>query len=356
MDCSPLNITSFGKALQIKGPTIYRWYRDVLSDYAKDKKAIHKHDIIKATGNKAQTIEVPILQEENFGNKMAIDEKHIGEDICTIISNRSTGKIAMLCKSIVFSEIKEVLRPFDHILSKVKSITRDFSSLYEKVCSELIPDAMQIGDKFHVIQNLMEAHQSVRIHYRQKELEKRRKAYQEFKKIEQERLKECERTGEKFKIGRFYYKEERMENGETLLEILARSRYLLFKYPDKWSVNQSKRAKILFTVYPEIEQTYNLCCQFRNILSKKNIGKNYFQIDREINQWYENIEDADIEELLNFKSMIESNEDIIRNYFIEGETNAMAESVNSKIQKFIVSNCGNRDKDFFFFRLANYYA
>lgn len=356
MDCSPLNITSFGKALHTKGPTIYRWYRDVLSDYSKDKKAIHKHDIVKVTGNKTQTIEVPILREENFGDKMAIDEKHIGEDICTIISNRRTGKIAFLCKSIVFLEIKEALHPFEHLLSKVKSITRDFSFLYEKVCRELMPNAMQVGDKFHVIQNLMEAHQSIRIRYRQKELEKRRKAYQEFKKTEQERLMECERTGERFRAGKFYYKEERMENNETLLEILARSRYLLFKYPDQWSANQSKRAKVLFNVYPEIEQTFTLCCQFRNLLSRKNIGKHYFQIDRKLHQWYENVEEADIDELSNFKVMIESNEEVIRNYFIEGETNAMAESVNSKIQKFIVSNCGNRDKDFFFFRLANYYA
>lgn len=317
---------------------------------------IHKHDILKMAGNKVQTIEVPILREENFGDKMAIDEKYIGEDICTVITNQNTGKIALLCKSIVFSEIHEVLYSREYLLQKVKSVTRDFSTLFEKVCTELMPNAIQVGDKFHVIRNLMEAHQSVRIRYRQKELEKRRKAYHEFKTSEHERLMVCERTGEKFKADKFHYREDRMENGETLLEVLARSRYLLFKYPDQWSVNQSKRAKVLFTVYPEIEQTYILCCQFRNLLSKKNIGKNYFHIDRELHQWYENVENSDIEEMMNFKSMVESNEDIIKNYFIDGETNAVAESVNSKIQKFIITNCGTRDKDFFFFRLANYYA
>lgn len=34
----------------------------------------------------------------------------------------------------------------------------------------------------------------------------------------------------------------------------------------------------------------------------------------------------------------------------------LAEGINSKIQKFISSNNGTRDTDFFFFRLANYYA
>jgi len=358
LDCSPLNITSFGKALHINGATLHRWYRDVLSEYAKDKgKSVHEHDIIKTQGNKSEhRIEVPILREENFGQKMSIDEKHIGEDICTVMSNRETGKIALLCKSIVFSEINEVFNPYAHLLNRVKSITRDFSALYEKLCTVLMPNAIQIGDKFHVIRNLMEAHQSVRIRYRQKELEKRRKAYQEFKKAEQQRLEESERIGEKFKANKFHFKEERLENGETLLEILSRSRYLLFKYPHQWTSRQSKRAKVLFNLCPEIEQAYSLSCQFRSLLSKNNIGKHFLQIDKELHQWYEDVESSDIDELLNFKSMVESNEDIIRNYFTSGETNAVAEAINSKIQKFIYSNCGNRDKNFFFFRLANYYA
>ena len=112
----------------------------------------------------------------------------------------------------------------------------------------------------------------------------------------------------------------------------------------------------MFDLYPEIEQSYNLSCQFRNILSKKNIGSHYLQIDKELHKWYEKVEDADIDEMLNFKSMVESNEEYIVNYFINGETNALAEGINSKIQKFISSNQGTSDRDFFFFRLANYFS
>jgi transposase len=350
-----MNITSFGKALQIKGPTIYRWYRDVLSEYGQDKTIMHKHDIVK--GDKARTtIEVPILRAENFGEKMAIDEKHIGEDICTVISNRETGKIALLTKRLNYSDIKDIFLRNKPLVAKIKNVTRDFSSLFEKVCTELIPNATQVGDKFHVISNLMDAHQSVRIRYRQKELEKRRKAYQEYKQTEQARLKECEKMGQKFKPAKFHYKEDRMENGETLLEILARSRYLLYKYQGKWSLKQKRRAEILFKTYPEIQLTYHLCNQFRILMSVSNIGKHYLQIDQELHQWYEDVELSDIDELIRFKSMIESNEEIIRNYFINGDTNAIAEALNSKIQKLITSNNGNRDKDFFFFRLALYYA
>lgn len=348
-----MNITSFGRALHIEGSTIYRWFRDVLSDYAKDKSLMHKHDVGESNG---KNIEVPILRSENFGEKLAIDEKHIGDDICTIFSNRETGKIAMLCKSIRYSDIKMVIEQNNHIFEKTQSITRDFSPLYEKVCTELIPHAMQIGDKFHAISNLLDAHQAVRVRYRQAELDKRRKAHQEFKKTEHERLIQSERSGDMFKPGRFHYKEEKLKHGETHLEMLARSRYLLYKFPGQWSEKQKKRAETLFETFPEIKQTYYLSNQFRSLMSSKNIGKHFLEIDKQLHQWYEDVEESGIDELMSFKSLVESNEQIISNYFISGETNAMAESVNSKIQRFITQNSGTRDKDFFFFRVGLYFA
>jgi transposase len=349
-----MNITSFGKALQIKGPTLYRWYKNVLSDYARDKTMMHKNDM--AHPEKGKTIEVPILKPENLGAKMSIDEKHISDEIYTILSNRQTGKIAMICKSINYTEIKQVFEKLQPSLNQIQSITRDFSPLFEKVCSGLIPHAIQVGDKFHVIKNLMEAHQSVRIRYRQKELEKRRKALQEFKTLELERLKECERTGKTFKPDKFHYHEEKLENGETLLEILARSRYLLYKYRNQWTERQQKRALALFRKYPEIEKTYTLCNEFRTLMSNNNIGQHYLHIDKELHQWYEDVELSEIDELHNFKSLVESNEQYIRNYFINGETNSMAEAINSKIQRLIASNYGTRDRDFFFFRIYQFYA
>ena len=357
MDSDPLNITSFGKALRVKGSTIYRWYRDVLSLYAQDGGAsVHKNDVKAGSPGKARTIDVPIFEESNFGEKMAIDEKHIGEDFYTIMSNRDTGKIAMLCNSYNFTGLEQILVRHPSVLPKVKSITRDFSALYQKLCDRLFPDAVQVGDKFHVIRHLMEANQAIRIKYRQKELQKRRVAFNEFKESEKLRLEECEHTGKKFKPRKFHYKEARLENGETPLELLARSRYLLFKFSQQWTLKQQARASILFHLHPEIEQAYNLSCQFRDFVSKKNIGCHYLQIDKQLHDWYEKVENADIDEMLNFKSMIESNEEYIVNYFIQGETNALAEGINSKIQKFISSNQGTRDRDFFFFRLANYYS
>jgi len=358
LDCCPTNLTSFGRFLQIKSNTLYVWYRDVLSDFAKDGGAsVHRNDIQKTSAGRQEPIKVPIFKEENFGKRMAIDEKQIGEEMHTIMSNRETGKIAMVCQSLKSKDISQVLQKCERqTLSGIESLTRDFSSLYRKIGNDNLPDTIQIIDKFHVIKNLMEAHQDVRVRYRQKELDKRRKAHKEFKQIEKQRLEESEQSGERFVAKKFHYKEQRYENGETALELLARSRYLLYKFKSQWTDSQAKRARVLFEHYPEIAKAYSLACEFRDFMSRKNIGKHFLQIDKQLHQWYENVEDAAIDEMLNFKTLIETNEQQIMNYFLKGETNAMAEGINSKIQRFISSNQGTRNRDFFFFRLGLYFS
>ncbi len=202
----------------------------------------------------------------------------------------------------------------------------------------------------------MEANQAIRMKITQKELQKHREAFNEFKRAEKLRLVECERNEKEFKPSKFHYMEARLENREPPLELVARSRYPLFKFPHQLKPKQKIRVNVLFRLYPEIEQAIDLGWQFRDFVSKKNIGFHYLQIDKQLHDWYEKVENVDIDEMLNFKSMIESNEGYVVNYFIHGETNALAERINSKIQKFISFNQGTRDKDFFIFRLSNCYA
>ena len=365
MDESPLNILSFGKALRLEGGKLYRWYRDVLSDYAKDGGQSVRENNISVTQEDQEktmlrpssaTIEVPIFREKNFGSHMAIDEKQIGHDFYTIMSNRESGKLAMIAKTMKYNELNLIFDSHPTVASKVQTLTRDFSNLYKKVGNQIFSKSIQIGDKFHIIKSLMDAHQSIRIRYRQKELTDKRKAFIAFKSEEKERKKECAQRGATFKKRKFNYKEKRYSNGETKLELLARGRYLLYKYDNKWSEKEKKRAEILFRLFPEIEIAYKLSCGFRDFMSRKNIGKSYLHMSSKLNDWYENVEKADISEMLNFQNMVETNEEYIMNYFIDGETNALAEGLNSKIQRFITSNNGTRDKDFFFFRLNNYFV
>jgi len=93
-------------------------------NYTKDKgTSVHIHDVRILVGGKEKIIEIPILRAENFGDSMSIDEKHIGEDFYTVMGNKDTRKIALLCKSVVFSEIKEVAQQHEDLFSKIKSIT-----------------------------------------------------------------------------------------------------------------------------------------------------------------------------------------------------------------------------------------
>ncbi|MBQ6069354.1 MAG: transposase, partial [Bacteroidales bacterium] len=55
-----------------------------------------------------------------------------------------------------------------------------------------------------------------------------------------------------------------------------------------------------------------------------------------------------------FCSMIENNREYIVNYFDGYRTNAIAESINAKIQLATIKNRGSRDLDFFLYRIANF--
>jgi len=49
--------------------------------------------------------------------------------------------------------------------------------------------------------------------------------------------------------------------------LLARSRYLLFKAPEKWLQSQKVRAKILFEQFPDIKSVYYYALRLGKIFS-----------------------------------------------------------------------------------------
>lgn len=353
MDTHLTNISVFAELMGVDSKTLHHWYKDYLSDYtAEGQKEIHAHDLTE----KAVVVEVPIVSPQNIGPDMGIDEKMIGEQWYTVLSNRQTGKIAFCAATTRASVLYEAMKPLWPQLDKIKTMTRDMSGSYAKLCNRLIPSATQIADKFHVISNLMDAQQAVRIRYRQGILEQRRKAFQLFKQQEQLRREECEREDVKFTARKFIYIEQRLSNGETPSELLARSHFLLYKFSYQWKPWQLNRAKVLFEHFPEIEKAYNLACQFRKWYAKDNIGKHSLQIEKNLFQWYEDVDVANIDEMANFKSLVESHENIILEYFTNGHTNALAENINKRINSFINSNHGIRNRDFFFFRLKNFFT
>ena len=282
------------------------------------------------------------MEPDHMGPYMGIDEKHIDGEFYTVLTNKTTKKIAMLARTTRHNDIAEILRPYRDRRYAVKVLTRDLSNSYDWVGRTCFWNAMQVADKFHIIKEALDQLQNHRIAYRQELLTRRRKAQKAHKK-----------AGTK---QGFQYEEATLENGDTHLQLLARGRYLLYRFPSDWSQTQKQRAQLLFKHYPSIKVAYELICRFRRWYRKCFIGEAKERISQRLRQWYERIDKADITELSNFKAMIERHQGVIINYFVGGHTNAFAEATNRKINTFIRNNQGVRDKDFFFFRLKNYFC
>ena len=107
------------------------------------------------------------------------------------------------------------------------------------------------------------------------------------------------------------YYPEILSNGDTLKELLARSRYLLYKLDDEWTVNQAKRAEILFRNFPQIEKAYKLVLQFRSIYKNDSKTKAIIQF----NEWKDKVISSEIEEFNSVLNSLEYHYDEVFNYF-----------------------------------------
>jgi len=357
---SPIQFSIFKRILDIDSQKVRRWYKDVLSGFSEaGQTELHEHDIeyVNQETGELKQIMVPVCVPENMGFDMCIDEKMIGEEFFTLLTNRITGRLAFMANTTSSYELSQACLPIKKELNAVKIINRDLASNYRRFSNIMMPNADQVGDKFHVVKLLLDAQQAVRIGQKKEIDTQKRKAHQAFKVNEKNRKEDCKKAKQEYKRQKYVYKEKILSNGETPSEMLKRSRYLLYKFPEQWTNKQGARAKVLFFEFPNLEKAYYLSIQFRNWYSKKNIGQHALTLEKGLYQWYEDIETSGIVELMNFGSTVERNQDSILNYFYHnGASNAIAENKNGKIKKFISSNQGTRDKDFFFFRLKKYFA
>ena len=146
---------------------------------------------------------------------------------------------------------------------------------------------------------------------------------------------------------------ELLENGDTLRQLLARSRYLLYKSSSKWTDNQSTRAKILFEQYPDIEKAYKLC---QNLSWIFNQTKDKTSALIRLAKWDEKVRQAAFKSFHSISRTMSIHYKNILNYFDNRSTNASAESFNAKIKAFRAQFRGVRNVEFFLFRLANIFA
>ena len=217
---------------------------------------------------------------------------------------------------------------------QVKEITLDMAKNMEAAAKTGFPNATLVTDRFHVVKLAMEALQHIRINKRWKELD-----------IENEAISKAKNEGIK-------YEPFILENGDTPKQLLARCRYILAKKKDNWTESQQQRASILFKRYPEIEHAYNQTLAFRNIYEDKHIASAKTKFTNWINDMVEN----KVKEFYTVANTVKNNLDNILNFFINRNTNANAESFNSKIKLFRANQRGVVDTKFFLFRLHKLFA
>lgn len=180
----------------------------------------------------------------------------------------------------------------------------------------------------------MDAMQHLRVKLRWKAIEN-----------ENENIKKSRDKGEK-------YIPASLLNGDTEKELLARSRYLLYKFEEDWTTNQIKRANILFEKYPLLKVAYKLTLQFRSVYQNTNKMKAHTAFI----EWKKKAVEMKIEEFNTVINSIEYHLDNILNFFENRSTNANAESFNSKIKGFRANLRGVTDVNFFLFRLEKLFA
>ena len=145
----------------------------------------------------------------------------------------------------------------------------------------------------------------------------------------------------------------RFDNGDTKKQLLARSRYLLFKSAEKWSQSQKQRAKILFAQYPDIKKAFDLTHDLRLIFSRT---KDKAIAYTKLAHWYNKVTDSGFKSFNSISATIYTHYKEILNFFDSRSTNASAESFNAKLKAFRAVLRGVSDIKYFLFRVAKIYA
>ncbi len=316
-----------GDYFGVNGVLLEEQYRDHLSNFHDWDQLAHANDWI--------------LFEDNVGPFLSLDETALSQgELYTVLTNKEAkgkkGALVAMIKGTNSETVRAILEKIPlRKRNKVREITLDMAASMEKIARYSFPKATLVTDRFHVQKLAYDAVQEMRIQYRWEAID------QENKEIEL-----AKETNQK-------YIPEILENGDTLKQLLARSRYLLFKSNTHWSPSQIQRGEILFARYPLLERAYNLAMQLGSVYSKtKDKGVAFTKLAL----WYDKVEKAGFKSFNTIARSIESHYQTVLNFFNNRSTNASAESFNAKIKAFRSAFRGVRNVSFFLFRLANIYA
>ena len=283
-----------------------------------------------------------LIYPNNIGAYLSLDETALSNgELYTILTNKARkgkkGSIIAMIKGTCSSNIIKLLlnKLTLEQRNSVHEITLDMAASMNEIARVCFRKATRVTDRFHVQKLALSAVQDIRIKHRWEALDMENKNYLAARKNNK------------------YYKPKVFPNGDTLKQLLARSRYLLFKPRNKWTPKQIIRAKILFETYPDLYKAYILAMKLNSIYEKSTIKA--IAITR-LAHWFREVEQSGFKNFATVTRTFQIHYDSIANFFNNRSTNASAESFNAKIKDFRRNFRGVSDIKFFLFRLTKIYA
>jgi transposase len=351
MDTLPLTANALGRFFHIKGSEVERYYKHHLSDYETWEQKAHALDWI--------------LLARNMGERLSIDETELCGDVYTILSNKAgkgkRGTVIVIVRGTKAEVVSRIIMKIpENELANVKEITMDFSDSMYTIAKQCFPNADIVIDCFHIIQRLCEGLEEMRLRFKRLAVTENKKAGAAFAQNEDRKAKHRsyyrknhkknlkEKRGRK-RIRKQKYKPQELDNGETKVELLTRSRNQLSQSGEKWGKHKRERANILFELYPQMLEGYSLICSVRSIFKEHLTVK---EAKKKLHDWYDKVNKCTLREIKSARDCIKSKEKEVLNYFENRSTNASAESLNSKIKGFRAQLHGIADIPFFMYRVC----
>lgn len=272
---------------------------------------------------------------------MSIDETCLSHgELYTIVTNKAAkgkkGAIVAIVSGTKAEKVIDILQKIPISKRKrVSEVTLDMAGSMDLIVRRSFPLATRVTDRFHVQRLAIEALQEMRIKYRWQALDQENIA-----------IEKCKRKGKN-------YQPELLYNGDSHKQLLARSRYVLYKRANRWTESQKIRAELLFEHYPDLKRAYNLSMELSNIF--ENTEEKIYGMTR-LARWHEKVRQSGFRAFNTISRTIQNHYKTILNYFDNRSTNASAESFNAKVKTFRSRFRGVRDISYFLFRLTNIYA
>lgn len=282
-----------------------------------------------------------LLFAKNIGPNLSLDETAFSNgDLYTILTNKNAkgkkGAIVAMIKGVKAEAVIKILHTIPlKQRKKVKEVTLNMAGNMGLIVKKSFPNATLVIDRFHVQKLALEALQEIRIKHRWEAIDTENDA------IEYAKSKSLKHTS------------KLLSNGDTLKQLLARSRYLLYKSSNKWTDNQRLRAEVLFKKYPDLEKAYKLCQNLSWIFN--NTEDKTVALIR-LAKWNEKVRQAKFKSFNTIARTMSIHYKNILNYFDNRSTNASAESFNAKIKAFRAQFRGVTNIEFFLFRLTTIFA